>query len=80
MLANPLPYNIRIDTFEIWRSRADLSGGCGPLRDSGMRSAGDSLFERVWASFGASKNRVTVSSEIGPSNGQATVPHLGVSI
>ena len=21
MLENPLPYNIRIDTFEIWRSR-----------------------------------------------------------
>ena len=26
LLATPLPYRIRIDTFEIWRSSADLSG------------------------------------------------------
>ena len=38
ILARPAPHDIRIDTFEIWRSRAYLSGGCADLRDALMTS------------------------------------------
>ena len=38
MLARPLPYSIRIDTFEIWRSERIYPDGVNLYQSSSVRS------------------------------------------